>query len=60
MIGVGPNLHRARFVATRVEDTAKVYWIAAVMGRGEPARLTDDAAAGVLERFKVRYGQKGM
>lgn len=60
VIGVGPNLHRALFVATMVEDTAKVYWIAAVMGRGEPARLTDDAAAGVLDRFKVRYGQKGM
>lgn len=60
VIGVGPNLHRALFVATMVEDTAKVYWIAAVMGRGEPAQLTDAAAAGVLERFKVRYGQKGM
>lgn len=60
VIGVGPNLHRALFVATMVEDTAKVYWIASVMGRGEPAQLSDVAAAGVLERFKVRYGQKGM
>lgn len=60
VIGVGPNLHRALFVATMVEDTAKVYWIASVMGRGEPAQLSDVAAAGVLERFKVRYGQKNM
>ena len=60
VIGVGPNLMRALFVATMVEDTARVYWIAAVMGRGEPAQLTDSAAAGVLERFKVRYGQKDM
>lgn len=60
VIAVGPTLHRALFVASMVEDTAKVYWLAAVMGRGEPARLTDSAAAGVLERFKVRYGQKDM
>lgn len=60
VIGVGPTLARALFVAAMVEDTAKVYWIASVMGRGEPARLDDAAAAGVLERFKVRYGQKDM
>lgn len=60
VIGVGPTLARALFVAEMVEDTAKVYWIASVMGRGEPARLDDAAAAGVLERFKVRYGQKDM
>ena len=60
VIAVGPTLSRALFVASMVEDTARVYWIAAVMGRGEPARLTDTAAAGVLERFKVRYGQKEM
>ncbi|EEQ56372.1 putative L-ribulose-5-phosphate 4-epimerase [Clostridiales bacterium 1_7_47FAA] len=58
VIAVGPTLKRALFVAEMVEDTAKVYWIAKCMNMGEPESLSDETAAGVLERYKVRYGQK--
>lgn len=58
VIAVGTTLKRALFVAEMVEDTAKVFWMAKCLNMGEPEVLPADVAAGVLERYKVRYGQK--
>jgi len=54
MICVGPNLKKAMWLATEVENLAAQYWRALQVGK--PCLLTDEEVAATVEQFKA-YGQ---